>query len=356
MTFAAGHQPGFVLNASHQLSPQASSSPSTAYPLHIVATAGSFYGHYHPAVPEDRALYHQKQYYHASAATGTFHPGTAKASSAEEREKKRRDSHSAMERRRRERTNNVLDELKDLIPWLRDEARLQKLDILEHCVSYIKELQGQVRYLPHAGNNKRRRLESRSLSMESSCANFDENSGEHISDDCDGGHVHRGSPPSLGGRRRSSGSNTRNNCYLQQEHAAAVTHTHAVAPACPHGQPTESPASPDAYAAAAAAAAVDAAAAALPLPLFSSTPGPRPCTLADVPAEYWNVDSLPSGDMPGLMSAESNASSKASSTFSTFAPSRAPLSLVDDVGTCDNNLTLVDGVPPVKNSIDFLTS
>ncbi|KAJ2698726.1 hypothetical protein FB645_005560 [Coemansia sp. IMI 203386] len=60
---------------------------------------------------------------------------------AEERERKRRISHSAMERRRRERTNNIINELKALIPWLRDEARLQKLEVLEQCVCYIKELQ-----------------------------------------------------------------------------------------------------------------------------------------------------------------------------------------------------------------------
>ncbi|KAJ2551629.1 hypothetical protein EV175_003620, partial [Coemansia sp. RSA 1933] len=59
------------------------------------------------------------------------HASSAARSGAEERERKRRISHSAMERRRRERTNNVIGELKDLIPWLRNEARMQKLEVLE---------------------------------------------------------------------------------------------------------------------------------------------------------------------------------------------------------------------------------
>ncbi|KAJ2162275.1 hypothetical protein GGF46_000766 [Coemansia sp. RSA 552] len=66
-------------------------------------------------------------------------------SSAEEREHKRRISHSAMERRRRERTNDIINELKDLIPWLRNEAKLQKLEVLEQCANYIKELQQQTK-------------------------------------------------------------------------------------------------------------------------------------------------------------------------------------------------------------------
>lgn len=59
----------------------------------------------------------------------------------EERELKRRISHSNMERRRRERTNNIINELKDLVPWLRNESRTQKLEVLEQCVVYIKSLQ-----------------------------------------------------------------------------------------------------------------------------------------------------------------------------------------------------------------------
>ncbi|KAJ2082829.1 hypothetical protein H4R24_001287 [Coemansia sp. RSA 988] len=62
-------------------------------------------------------------------------------SNAEERERKRRVSHSAMERRRRERTNNIINELRGLIPWLHDETRMQKLEVLEACARYIRQLQ-----------------------------------------------------------------------------------------------------------------------------------------------------------------------------------------------------------------------
>ncbi|KAJ2211060.1 hypothetical protein EV179_005793 [Coemansia sp. RSA 487] len=72
---------------------------------------------------------------------GPRYHAAATSNSAEERERKRRISHSAMERRRRERTNNVIDELKALVPWIRNEARMQKLEVLEQCVSYIKSLQ-----------------------------------------------------------------------------------------------------------------------------------------------------------------------------------------------------------------------
>ncbi|KAJ1673421.1 hypothetical protein EV182_005267, partial [Spiromyces aspiralis] len=60
---------------------------------------------------------------------------------AEERERRRRISHSAMERRRRERTNHIINELKFLVPWLRNEARMQKLEVLENAVQYIHQLQ-----------------------------------------------------------------------------------------------------------------------------------------------------------------------------------------------------------------------
>ncbi|KAJ2799828.1 hypothetical protein H4R20_004281 [Coemansia guatemalensis] len=69
------------------------------------------------------------------------HYRAAMGSNAEERERKRRVSHSAMERRRRERTNNIINELRGLIPWLHDETRMQKLEVLEACARYIKQLQ-----------------------------------------------------------------------------------------------------------------------------------------------------------------------------------------------------------------------
>ncbi|KAJ2863062.1 Sterol regulatory element-binding protein 2 [Coemansia aciculifera] len=351
MSYSAGDSPGFVHNTDHQFWPQASTSPTAAYPPNITATGGSFYGHYPPAAPDDRShyyqLHHQNQHqrHFTSTTTSVFHPGTTTAGSAEEREQKRRKSHSAMERKRRERTNDKIDEIKGLIPWLRDEARLQKLEILEHCVEYIRELQDRVRHLPATSNNKRRRLESRSFSMDSTGADYEEDVGEHTSDDHNN-YVHRVSPPSLGSRRRRSGSNNSTRRHLQED-SAAVTHTHAGSPTYPHGHPNVP--APSLVALAAAATASE-------LPLLSFAPNSRPLTLADVPAEYWNVDSVPSGDTPGLISAGSIASSKASSTCSAIAPSRSPLSPVDTSETSGTTLPLVGGLPQVKNSIDFLTS
>ncbi|PIA18707.1 hypothetical protein COEREDRAFT_85161 [Coemansia reversa NRRL 1564] len=82
------------------------------------------------------------------AATGRDdHYRMSIGSNAEERERKRRVSHSAMERRRRERTNNIINELRGLIPWLHEETRMQKLEVLEACARYIKQLQ-------HPGNGR----------------------------------------------------------------------------------------------------------------------------------------------------------------------------------------------------------
>ncbi|KAJ2716385.1 hypothetical protein H4R19_000682 [Coemansia spiralis] len=106
------------------------------------------------ALPPHGAPYARQDYYHydhvhpypPAAQSPTYgdqgdlqYP--AGCGNAEEREQKRRVAHSAMERRRRERTNQVIDTLKGMVPWLRDEARMQKLEVLEQCVCYIKELQ-----------------------------------------------------------------------------------------------------------------------------------------------------------------------------------------------------------------------
>ncbi|ORX74576.1 hypothetical protein DL89DRAFT_264413 [Linderina pennispora] len=66
------------------------------------------------------------------------------------------------ERKRRVVTNTIINDLKELIPWLRNEARLQKLEVLEQCVCYIKELQLATADAPvmHPGDAKRRRNES----------------------------------------------------------------------------------------------------------------------------------------------------------------------------------------------------
>ncbi|KAJ2775727.1 hypothetical protein IWQ57_000228 [Coemansia nantahalensis] len=84
----------------------------------------------------------------------------AMGGNVEEREQKRRVAHSAMERRRRERTNNVIDTLKAMIPWLHDEARMQKLEVLEQCVHYIKELQQSAGVAGAAAPAKRKRGQS----------------------------------------------------------------------------------------------------------------------------------------------------------------------------------------------------
>ncbi|KAJ2466421.1 hypothetical protein GGI02_004375 [Coemansia sp. RSA 2322] len=59
---------------------------------------------------------------------------------AEEKEMRRKISHSAIEKRRRERTNNVLRDLQDMVPWLSKSSKVQKLEILEAAAQHIKEL------------------------------------------------------------------------------------------------------------------------------------------------------------------------------------------------------------------------
>ncbi|KAJ1904877.1 hypothetical protein LPJ81_002238 [Coemansia sp. IMI 209127] len=59
---------------------------------------------------------------------------------AEEKETRRKISHSAIEKRRRERTNNVLRDLQNMVPWLSKSNKVQKLEILEAAAQYIKEM------------------------------------------------------------------------------------------------------------------------------------------------------------------------------------------------------------------------
>ncbi|KAJ2725008.1 hypothetical protein GGI07_001577 [Coemansia sp. Benny D115] len=68
--------------------------------------------------------------------------GARSAYTAEEKEMRRKISHSAIEKRRRERTNNVLRDLQDMVPWLSKSNKVQKLEILEAAAQYIKELRG----------------------------------------------------------------------------------------------------------------------------------------------------------------------------------------------------------------------
>ncbi|OMJ22945.1 hypothetical protein AYI70_g2564 [Smittium culicis] len=60
--------------------------------------------------------------------------------SALDKKAKRKISHSAIEKRRREKTNSVLKELQVLVPWLNNDSKFQKLEILENATMYIKQL------------------------------------------------------------------------------------------------------------------------------------------------------------------------------------------------------------------------
>ncbi|KAJ1892155.1 hypothetical protein LPJ66_006508 [Kickxella alabastrina] len=79
---------------------------------------------------------------------------------AEEREHKRRKSHSQMERRRRERTNAVINDLKALIPSLQNRDKPQKLEVLEKCVQYIRELQSTANFPLSSLKRRRHRVQS----------------------------------------------------------------------------------------------------------------------------------------------------------------------------------------------------
>ncbi|ORX74569.1 hypothetical protein DL89DRAFT_264407 [Linderina pennispora] len=66
--------------------------------------------------------------------------GSRSIYTAEEKEMRRKISHSAIEKRRRERTNTVLKDLQEMVPWLSKSNKVQKLEILEAAAQYIKEL------------------------------------------------------------------------------------------------------------------------------------------------------------------------------------------------------------------------
>ncbi|KAJ1642674.1 hypothetical protein J3B02_005622 [Coemansia erecta] len=165
-------------------------------PHHLYYQNQHQHQHQHAARPHYGAAYSHHPY--LSPASAAVDDGSQRSplqlhlplAGAEERERKRRISHSAMERRRRERTNNIINELKALIPWLRDEARLQKLEVLEQCVCYIKELQ--------TSSGKEQVLSARRLSS-TSCSN-----GQASDGDCDSS-VSSNASPSAHHRRQSIG-------------------------------------------------------------------------------------------------------------------------------------------------------
>ncbi|KAI8325827.1 hypothetical protein GQ54DRAFT_308050 [Martensiomyces pterosporus] len=74
--------------------------------------------------------------------------GSRSIYTAEEKEMRRKISHSAIEKRRRERTNNVLRDLQNMVPWLSKSNKVQKLEILEAAAQYIKELRS-----PHSSGS-----------------------------------------------------------------------------------------------------------------------------------------------------------------------------------------------------------
>ncbi|KAJ1859430.1 hypothetical protein LPJ76_000203 [Coemansia sp. RSA 638] len=57
----------------------------------------------------------------------------------ENREEKRRKSHSEMERERRRKTNLIIEELRDIIPGLKEQKNLHKLHIFEATLAFVKE-------------------------------------------------------------------------------------------------------------------------------------------------------------------------------------------------------------------------
>ncbi|KAJ2259269.1 hypothetical protein GGI13_000052 [Coemansia sp. RSA 455] len=332
MDHSTGYFPGYVYSNEYPPQLQGYTSPAADYPPHVAATSGLSYQYTLSAASGNLSPYHQhgRPSHHAMTTTVPFRPGAvAASSSAEERENKRRTAHSAMERSRRERTNNKINEIRSLIPCIRNEARLQKLEILEYCASYIRELQDKVRDLPDDDVKKRRRLEPQPSPTYSADSHFS----------------HGASPPSLGGRRYSSGSNNSTRRH-PQENVAAVTHTRAGTSSFSFGQSTDPAASLETLAAAAEFSSS---------PLISSTSRSRVYTLADVPAEYWNPQLL-SGGMPGLLSPGSNASFKTSSSTSNIEVSRDLPSLTIANESLITTLPLADGESQAKTSIDFLTS
>ncbi|KAJ3303077.1 hypothetical protein HDV03_004238 [Kappamyces sp. JEL0829] len=61
-----------------------------------------------------------------------------------EKESLRKSTHSAIEKKRREKMAAILDNLKNLTPTSRGQVSIQKLQILENAVSYIRQLQDEI--------------------------------------------------------------------------------------------------------------------------------------------------------------------------------------------------------------------
>ncbi|OLY82684.1 hypothetical protein AYI68_g3186 [Smittium mucronatum] len=83
---------------------------------------------------------------------------------------RRRISHSAIEKRRRLKTNSVLNELQCLVPWLNNESKFQKLEVLENACKYIKQLLSEKTFdnaSVHPSSNSHQSSEYRRQSLSS---------------------------------------------------------------------------------------------------------------------------------------------------------------------------------------------
>ncbi|KAJ2725013.1 hypothetical protein GGI07_001582 [Coemansia sp. Benny D115] len=335
----------------------ATASTTTAYQGQQAAPMHAPYYHQtrHAMAPAHQHLAPVPSMGAYSGSTGHMHPymhsSTMDAHSrmplanAEERERKRRISHSAMERRRRERTNAVINELKFLVPNMRDEARTQKLEVLEQSVIYIKELHAAYGILPSSGH-KRRRFQRQS---------FDEDEEE---EETHNSQASDSSSANASPRHRASASPVQ-----ESSRPGAMASQSCVEPTTPSALPLS-----NARAAAAAAAAT---------PLFSAegcSPAPSPVHRehgfgAESPGaktDRWCASEHPRqltiSDLPELI-ADSSASSKASSTVSTIAPFRGPLPKDIAEGMRKSASLSPPAASPrhseqplAKNSIDFLTT
>ncbi|KAJ1961606.1 hypothetical protein GGI12_003160 [Dipsacomyces acuminosporus] len=272
---------------------------------------------------------------------------------AEERERKRRISHSAMERRRRERTNTIINELKGLIPWLRNEARLQKLEVLEQCVCYIKELQSSAAsaansasaflssdtsITPASPSNKRRREQADDdddndykIRASTSPASF--SSRHSMQSDGTASPAPRASSPDISAANALASLSP---SILAAEASRRQTSDHARSPVHTAGVGAGTGAS-------AGAGSTDAAATA------REDAEEEPVTFWDAPGQ------LSSSDLPDLTT-DSGPSSKASSTVSTITPFRGPVPKEIAESKLNGKQSPQTQEPAVKNSIDFLTS
>ncbi|KAJ1995768.1 hypothetical protein GGI25_000746 [Coemansia spiralis] len=265
-------------------------------------------------------------------------------SKAEERENRRRISHSAMERRRRERTNNIINELKELIPWLRNESRMQKLEVLEQCVCYIKELQQQqqtgtqseaITANSCSSPSKRQRTDggyqSCSPISEEENVSDEHNSQKEVTPASDGLASSPHALP-LPQNRSSRSPQTKTS-----PDTTTTTITDAAIVSIPRPSRASSPS--NSQEAALSAPAISSAHMVSSITHTANSNGDGRANYSHN-TEFWgtmagiSVDADPASDLPELVSSDSGVSSKASSTVSTITPFRGPLpkGIADSLG------------------------